>query len=108
MLKKDENRIEEFINNSDIILRDYLAIERTKLANERTFFSYIRSSIYLLLAGIALIQLNEFKNIKWLGFLAFVIALLFFIIGIIRYYQRNKRLSKYYKKAKEYKFNNSN
>ena len=35
--------------NEELILRDYLAIERTKLANVRTLFSYIRtSSIFLL------------------------------------------------------------
>ena len=37
--------------NEELILRDYLAIERTKLANVRTLFSYIRTSLYLLTAG---------------------------------------------------------
>ena len=32
--------------NEELILRDYLAIERTKLANVRTLFSYIRTSLY--------------------------------------------------------------
>lgn len=31
----------EFKNQEKIILRDYLALERTRLANERTLFSYI-------------------------------------------------------------------
>ncbi|GAP67936.1 hypothetical protein BA6E_101382 [Bacteroidales bacterium 6E] len=33
-----------FENREQIILRDYLALERTRLANERTLLSYIRTS----------------------------------------------------------------
>lgn len=58
----------KFQNQDEIILRDYLALERTKLANERTLLSYIRSSLYLLLGGIAIIQLNGFESIKFLGY----------------------------------------
>ncbi|MFT4781527.1 MAG: putative membrane protein, partial [Pseudohongiellaceae bacterium] len=39
----------DFEPDERVILRDYLAIERTRLANERTLLSYIRSSLYLLL-----------------------------------------------------------
>ena len=38
----------DFKPDEKVILRDYLAIERTRLANERTLLSYIRSSLYLL------------------------------------------------------------
>ena len=44
----------EKFKNEELILRDYLAIERTKLANVRTLFSYIRTSLYLLTAGIGI------------------------------------------------------
>lgn len=43
----------DFKPDKEVILRDYLAIERTRLANERTLLSYIRSSLYLLLGGMA-------------------------------------------------------
>ena len=56
----------DFKPDQQVILRDYLAIERTRLANERTLLSYIRSSLYLLLGSIAFFQLNfwilDFKN----------------------------------------------
>ncbi|WP_299517905.1 DUF202 domain-containing protein, partial [uncultured Flavobacterium sp.] len=51
-IKKIFNFSSKFENRDEIILRDYLAMERTKLANERTLLSYIRSSLYLLLGGI--------------------------------------------------------
>ena len=36
---------------SQLILRDRLAIDRTKLANERTFLAYFRTSIIFLGTG---------------------------------------------------------
>ena len=59
----------QFKNKEKIILRDYLALERTRLANERTFFAYIRTSLYLILAGFAFLQIEGLGNIKWLGYL---------------------------------------
>ncbi len=43
-------------NREDLILRDYLAADRTVLANERTFMSYIRTAIALAAAGGSLIH----------------------------------------------------
>lgn len=37
--------------NKDLVLREYLAIERTKLANERTLLTYIRTGLYFLVAA---------------------------------------------------------
>ena len=50
----------EKFKNEELILRDYLAIERTKLANVRTLFSYIRTSLYLLTAGIGIFRSKVF------------------------------------------------
>lgn len=40
----------------ELILRDYLAADRTTLANERTLLSYIRTSLALAAAGGSLIH----------------------------------------------------
>lgn len=40
--------------NKDLVLREFLAIERTKLANERTLLTYIRTGLYFLVAGSTL------------------------------------------------------
>lgn len=40
--------------NKDLVLREYLAIERTKLANETTLLAYIRTGLYFLVAGSTL------------------------------------------------------
>ncbi len=86
----------DFQPDEDIILRDYLAIERTRLANERTLLSYIRSSLYLLLGGIAFFQLKGFPNFKYLAVLALVFSFIFFVIGVYRFTLLKKSLKKLY------------
>jgi putative membrane protein len=85
-----------FNNQDQIILRDYLALERTKLANERTLLAYSRTSLYMLLAGIAFLQLKDFTNIIWVGYLSIGLSLVLIIVGIYRYFLIKYRLKNYY------------
>ena len=73
-------------------LREHLALERTKLANERTLLAYIRASLYLLVGGIALLQLKEYPRLHWVGYASLVICVLFIIIGIWRYIALERKL----------------
>lgn len=84
----------DFKPDEEIILRDYLAIERTRLANERTLLSYIRSSLYLILGGIAFIQLKNYPDFKYLGIIALVFSAIFLIIGIYRFILLKRSLKK--------------
>lgn len=85
-----------FQNKEKIILRDYLALERTRLANERTLFAYIRTSLYLILGGIAFLQLEGFERIHWLGYTSLVFSVVFFVFGFFRYYQLKRKLQGFY------------
>ena len=85
-----------FVNNEKIILLDYLALERTKLANERTLFAYIRTSLYLLLAGLTLIQLKTVASLLWIGILSIIVSAILIWIGIFRYKKLNRQLNTYY------------
>lgn len=92
----------DFKPDEKIILRDYLAIERTRLANERTLLSYIRSSLYLLLGSIGFFQLKDFPNFKYLALVSFIFCVIFFIIGIFRFRLLKKSLKRlYYMSEKE-------
>ncbi|HKL02295.1 MAG TPA: DUF202 domain-containing protein [Cryomorphaceae bacterium] len=86
-----------FKNREDIILRDYLAMERTKLANERTLLSYIRSSLYLLVGGIALIQLEGFERVQYLGYVSLCLTVVFLLVGLYRFIKLNRILRNYYR-----------
>jgi putative membrane protein len=85
-----------FKNEEHIILRDFLALERTKLANERTLLSYIRASLYLLLGGIALLKLEGFEQIKFLGYTSLTLTVIILIVGIFRYHKLNIKLKDFY------------
>lgn len=87
-----------FKNKDDIILRDYLALERTKLANERTLLAYSRTSLYMLLGGIAFLQIEGLRRIQWLGYLALGLSVILIFIGLYRFFQIRARLSLYYKR----------
>jgi putative membrane protein len=42
-----------------LILRDLLAIDRTRLANERTVLAWLRTALMMLVSGITLLKLFE-------------------------------------------------
>lgn len=86
----------DYQNKEDIILRDHLAMERTKLANERTLLSYLRTSLYLLLGGIALLGLKDFQDLKFLGYIALSLSALLIIVGAVRFLQLKKHLTRFY------------
>jgi putative membrane protein len=90
------SKINEFRNREKIILNDYLALERTRLANERTFFSFLRTSLYLVLAGIAFLQLQGFEELKWLGYVSIVFSIVFLVTGIVTYFRLKNKLYKFY------------
>lgn len=76
------------------LIREHLALERTKLANERTLLSYIRASLYLLLGGLALLQIKTYTEMRWIGYLSLFISAVFITIGISRYIVLGRKLHK--------------
>lgn len=91
--------VKPFETKEKIILRDYLALERTTLANERTLFSYIRTSLYLVIGGIGLLKLEDFRSLRWLGYVALVISGILIIYGMVRYFMLKHKLHKFYEKS---------
>ena len=83
-------------NRERLTLRDHLALERTRLGNERTLMSYIRSSLYLLIGGIALVQLEGHGNLRYVGYLALTLCVLFLVVGYYRFHRLRKQLDRYY------------
>jgi putative membrane protein len=58
MLKRSEQRpspYEAFVVE-EMILRDHLAVDRTALANERTFLSYIRTALAFGIGGASVLH----------------------------------------------------
>jgi putative membrane protein len=89
--------VANFQNRERIILRDFLALERTSLANERTLFSYIRISIYLVIGGIAFLKIEDLKPISWTGYISFGLSVFLLVYGVIRYRILRNRLQQFYR-----------
>ncbi|MCZ7602463.1 MAG: DUF202 domain-containing protein [Melioribacteraceae bacterium] len=85
-----------FSNKERIILRDYLALERTKLANERTFMAYLRTSLYMILGGIAFLQMEDFKEIIWVSYVTLGLSVVLLFVGLYRYLQIRYRIKNYF------------
>ena len=81
-----------------MILRDHLALVRTRLANESTLLSYIRSSLYLLIGGLALLQVEGHGDLRWVGYGALVLSSLFLVIGLYRFFALRVKLDRFYEK----------
>src|SRR5690554_7968935 len=96
-MKNEARRLFRFLRTKPVPVNtnEILALERTKLANERTLLSYIRSSLYLLLGGIGLLQIDDFATIHWLGYTALIVCVIFLAVGIVRYIVLNRRLYKW-------------
>jgi len=75
-------------------LRDCLALERTSLANERTFFAYARTAIMVLITGVSAFKLFPgILLIFILGLVAVALSVILFFIGLKKYLRRYRSLS---------------
>lgn len=79
----------------ELILRERLALVRTKLANERTLFAYVRTSLYLLTAGIGILEIDSIRHLRIIAWLSLFFSVVLFFKGFVRYWQLNRRLKHY-------------
>jgi putative membrane protein len=68
-----------------LILRDHLAIDRTVLANERTFLAYIRTALTLLVVGASFIKFFDSMTLGIVGWSLLPFAAGVFAFGMWRY-----------------------
>lgn len=79
--------------NKDLVLREFLAIERTKLANERTLLTYIRTGLYFLVAGSTLGYVIDSAFWNTMGFPLIVVGLLIAALGGIRFVRVSRKIA---------------
>ncbi len=83
--------------NSELITRDWLAIERTKLANERTFLAYFRTFIVILGTGVTILKLEWFSDLRSFGIVLIGLSVLILIVGIVRLLKVRRLIKAHYK-----------
>lgn len=73
---------------------NFMALVRTKLANERTFLAYFRTFAVLLSSGLAIIKIDALHELIGLGYFFLITSLATIIIGTVRFFYVKKRLNK--------------
>lgn len=76
----------------DLILREKLAIQRTHLANQTTFLSFLRSSMYFLVAGLTLRNLDWHPDTIIFEIPLFIISGILLVTGTVNYFRNHKRI----------------
>jgi putative membrane protein len=79
--------------NKDLILRENLAIERTKMAQYRTFLAFIRTALYFPVAGITMHQAMNISYGIYLQWSGILIGLFILIAGIVFYKRAGKKIA---------------
>lgn len=75
----------------EMILRDWLALDRTVLANKRTFLSYGRTAMALFALGIAFVRLIRHPFFEIAGFVLMALGIVVFIIGTREFLANHRR-----------------
>ena len=92
---KNKNIYEKI--EEDLILRDHLAVERTRLANETALLAYLRTSLFLISIGLTFIKIEEFKGIAIIGWICIPFSIILVSFGIFRFVRLNRQMKKIYK-----------
>lgn len=82
-------------------ISDFLAVERTRLANQRTLLAYVRTSLASLLLGLGVIKFYPHKYTFILGGLAIACSAVIFVVGVIQFWRTQIKLSQSIKNIKE-------
>lgn len=72
-------------DREEMILRDYLAVDRTILANEASFMSYIRTSLTLIAVGASMIKFFDNPFLVVLGWIFVAVGGWLAVHGLTRY-----------------------
>jgi putative membrane protein len=72
-------------DTADPLLRDCMAIERTIMANERTFLSYIRAALGLFIGGVSFIEFFDSPVMEVVGWIFLPLGAAALVLGLKRY-----------------------
>jgi len=72
-------------NKKEMVLRDFLAMDRTVFAGTRTFLGYIRVTLTLVIATLIFIRVFHGHLEDHLFYLGFILALIVFAAGLSLY-----------------------
>lgn len=83
----------EKLDESHLILRDWLAVDRTVLANERTLLAYVRTALALSAAGATFVHFFHGRATVAVGWFLMPAGLLTLGFGFWRYFQVRRSIA---------------
>jgi len=93
-----------WVMNKDLILRERLALQRTILANQSTFLSFLRTSMYFAVAGVSVDRLLDIPGGRIYEYVLFVISAIVLVVGIFNFAIHRKKIAGSEKHIGDYKF----
>ena len=86
--------IEERFTVEELILRDHLALDRTRLANERTLLAYLRTALMLMVAGATAERvMGGSPTVIVTGWLFIVIGVAVGVLGSWRFVAMQRKIN---------------
>lgn len=89
--------------NKDLILRERLAIQRTKMANQTTLLSFVRTALYFLIAGLSIRSLLQLENSILFEIIFFIASFGLIVTGVMNYLRQKKMINDSEKHVGDYK-----
>ena len=80
----------------DLILRDTMALDRTRLANQRTLLAFVRTGLYLAATGAGIFRFSDTSRFFWLAWLLIGAGIVVVVLGIATYWQVIHKINKCY------------
>lgn len=93
-----ENKI-----NKELILREQLALQRTTLANNRTFLSFLRTALYFFIAGLSVESLLKIEYSFIIEWFFFISSFVIFSTGLLNYFKHKRKIFENEKNIGNYK-----
>lgn len=78
--------------NKDLILRERLAIQRTHLANQTTFLSFLRTAMYFFVAGLSIESFFRFEETHLVMLLFFFVAIVLVLYGLFNFVKNRRQI----------------
>jgi len=82
-------------SSEELILRDHLALDRTRLANERTLLAYVRTAFMLIIAGATALKLFvETPAVVITAWLFIVMGVVVAVFGAWRFESMRRKINR--------------
>lgn len=85
------------------VLQEKLALQRTILANVTTFLSFLRTSMYFLVAGLSVRSLLDLGENDLIHIILYILSAIIFVLGVVNYFIHKKRIRRSKDRIGEYR-----